>query len=129
MMKDDSRNGLEFVVDEAEMEIWARLLRECVNIIGFHSYFQGIKREGKGAFATVYKVKNIRDGKIYAAKGFLKSQISVPHRKKSFTKEIEILRRLHHDNLLQLYGIYESANSVYIVTEFLKGKTLKERFN
>ena len=38
--------------------------------------------------------------------------------------EIEVLYKLHHHNLMSLYQVYESKNSVYLVCEYIPGESL-----
>ena len=40
------------------------------------------------------------------------------------SREIRILRQLHHPYLIQLYDIYESTTSLYFVTEYANGGEL-----
>jgi serine/threonine protein kinase len=44
-----------------------------LNQVGFHDQYKLLDRIGKGSTSTVYKVQRITDGKIFAAKVFLKS--------------------------------------------------------
>lgn len=46
--------------------------------------------------------------------------------KAALRNEIDILSEIRHDNLMALYGIYESSKTVYIVLEYHKGETLIE---
>ena len=43
--------------------------------------------------------------------------------------EIEILRELSYPTIIQLFEIYEEPDSVYLVTEYVKGGELFERIN
>lgn len=42
-------------------------------------------------------------------------------------KEIEIMRQLDHPNLMKIYGVYETRNSIYIQIELLKGGQLYDK--
>jgi serine/threonine protein kinase len=33
---------------------------------------------------------------------------------------------MDHPNLMKLYGVYETANSIYVILEYLAGKQLNE---
>jgi len=35
--------------------------------------------------------------------------------------EIHIMRYLHHSNIINLYGVYEGRDHIYLVMDLLKG--------
>lgn len=37
------------------------------------------------------------------------------------------MRKLHHKNLMKLYGVYESENSIYVCLELLEGGQLYDK--
>lgn len=37
------------------------------------------------------------------------------------------MRQMHHKNILAMEGIYETENSIYIVTDLLSGGDLQKR--
>ena len=41
--------------------------------------------------------------------------------------EIEIIRRFNHKNLMKIYEVYESQNSIYISVELLEGGQLYDK--
>ena len=46
--------------------------------------------------------------------------------KASVLNEISILRRLNHQNIVKLYQVFETENSLYMVMEFVEGITLED---
>lgn len=58
---------------KALSELWINRLGGCLNQVGFQDQYKIIDRIGKGSTSTVYKVQRIIDGKIFAAKVFLKN--------------------------------------------------------
>ena len=88
---------------------------------------------GEGAFAKVKLAKHIITGEKVAIKILPKLNFTTdsnPINKSSnnniskIQKEINILRRLHHKNIIQLYEIIETKNNLYIVMEYCEGKEL-----
>ena len=85
---------------------------------------------GEGAFAKVKLGKHIITGEKVAIKILPKQNISSNSNDNSsnninkIQKEINILRRLHHKNIIQLYEIIETKNNLYIVMEYCEGKEL-----
>ena len=75
---------------------------------------------GKGAFGVVYVGVRERDGEEVAIK-------RVPKAKADFrvlSREISILKRCDHDNIIKFYACYEDKRNVYIVTELARGGEL-----
>ncbi|KAH9365845.1 hypothetical protein HPB48_012301 [Haemaphysalis longicornis] len=73
----------------------------------------------EGNYATVYKAKDQRDGKIVALKKirFESEDEGVPQ---TVIREIALLRQLHHKNIVRLEEVkIESIKSVYLVFEFV----------
>ena len=83
--------------------------------------YEILKRLGKGSFGNVYEVKQIKTGEYRAVKKI--SKLHLPDEIK-YKKEIDILMKTDHPNILKLYGIYETTRSLYLVTEECKGGTL-----
>lgn len=66
--------------------------------------------------------KTKEDGKEYAVKAFSKEYIlSQPKGKDSMKNEINILLDLHHRNVIELFEVHESKNSLYVILEYLAG--------
>jgi serine/threonine protein kinase len=86
---------------------------------------------GRGSTSTVHKVERLSDGKIMAAKIFLKSFLeSKEKRWESVLNEISILRVLEHrSNILKLHNVYESKSAIYLITDLFEGGNLLERIN
>lgn len=71
--------------------------------------------------------KQKEDGKEYAVKAFSKEYIlSQPKGKDSMKNEINILLDLHHRNVIELFEVHESKNSLYVILEYLAGGSLSD---
>ena len=44
----------------------------------------------------------------------------------SIINEIDLMRCMSHENIIQLYEVYESERSIYLVLELIQGKSLQE---
>ena len=74
---------------------------------------------GEGAFAKVKVATQIHTHEKTAIKILDKSRLLEDERDvQRFKKEINILKKLHHKNIIQLYEIMESKTSLYIVMEY-----------
>mgnify|MGYP002623992661 CR=1 FL=1 len=102
---------------------------------------------GEGAFAKVKLGKHIYTGEKVAIKILNKNKLfqdsneeengnnndNILNDIKKIRKEINILKRLKHRNVVQLYEIMESKTNLYIIMEYCEGKDLfdyivKKRF-
>ncbi|CRL04747.1 CLUMA_CG017807, isoform A [Clunio marinus] len=79
---------------------------------------------GRGKFGTVYKCKEKSTGLCSAAKF-----IAVPNRKerKNVEREIEMMNRLQHPKIIQLYDAFEYNKMVCVVLELVDGGELFDR--
>jgi calcium-dependent protein kinase len=76
---------------------------------------------GSGAFATVRKVKNKSNGQIRALKIIKKTKNQDSAR---MYLEVEILKKLIHPNIMQIFEFYEDKKNFYIITEICDGGEL-----
>ena len=81
---------------------------------------------GVGLFGTVYKARHKENGQIRAVK-----KIRKDHQKakdiESLLKDVEILKKLDHPNIIKVYEFYQDQSSYYIVTDFCAGGELFDR--
>ncbi|CAG9317342.1 unnamed protein product [Blepharisma stoltei] len=88
---------------------------------------------GQGAFGKVYRAKD-SSGNLVAIKIYNKQQLRHRWIGKAKTAlfavkcEIEIMEKLEHPNVLQLYEVIENdvCNKIYMILEFAPGGTLNE---
>ena len=90
----------------------------------FLENYEALKQLGKGAYGKVYKVKNIKSGAIYACKHISKLRIKDIDQ---FKREINILIKTDHPNIIKLYEIFESHHSFYLIMEECKGGELFDK--
>ena len=86
--------------------------------------YECIKQLGKGGYGKVYQVKNKISGKLFACKKL--SKLDIKNLEK-FQREIEILMKTDHPNIIKLYEIFESPNSLYLIMEECYGGELFDR--
>ena len=75
---------------------------------------------GKGSYGSVKKVRHKNLGDIRAMK-------IVNKVRSTLSKEIEILRKISHPNIVNIYEIFEDRKKYYIITEFCEGGELFEQ--
>eukprot|EP00826_Nyctotherus_ovalis_P018819 TRINITY_DN15699_c0_g1_i3.p1 TRINITY_DN15699_c0_g1~~TRINITY_DN15699_c0_g1_i3.p1 ORF type:complete len:348 (+),score=73.43 TRINITY_DN15699_c0_g1_i3:68-1111(+) len=79
---------------------------------------------GKGAYAIVKSGVHKATGKKVAIKVYEKSRIADVQRKSCVEREIKILQRLSHDNIVHLYETIDSSRQLFIIMELIKGRSL-----
>ena len=84
----------------------------------FLDNYDVLKQLGKGGYGKVYEVMNKKTKEIRACKHL--SKLSIKNLEK-FEREIEILRKADHPNIIKLYEIFESKRSFYLIMEECKG--------
>lgn len=80
-----------------------------------------IELVGEGSFGKVYKGRRKYTGKTVALKFILKHGKSEKDIH-SLRQEIEILRKLKHENIIEMLDAFESPQEFCVVTEFAQGE-------
>ncbi len=80
---------------------------------------------GEGSFARVYRVYDL-ERRVYLAAKVLRSDIAQePAFLERFKREAAVLARLQHPNIVRYYDIVESGAHVFILTDYIPGRTLQ----
>lgn len=79
---------------------------------------------GKGAYASVRCAQNKQNMSKVAIKIYDKSKLLTPSRKKNAEREIKILTRLNHPNIIKLYQTIENRKSLNLIMEYVSGCSL-----
>ncbi|KAK2580155.1 hypothetical protein KPH14_012427 [Odynerus spinipes] len=79
---------------------------------------------GRGKFGTVYLCKEKASGLALAAKVV---NISKKEDRRSVEREVDIMRRLQHPRLIQLYDAIDTGKHIYVILELIEGGELFER--
>lgn len=81
------------------------------------------KEIGRGGFSIVKKGKNKVTGEDVAVKCINKKTLK-KEELQLLSREINIMKKLQHKNIVQLYDIYETSNELFLVLEFIPGGEL-----
>ena len=90
---------------------------------GLRDVYENTKKLGKGSFGKVFQVRNKVTKKLYACKKISKLNMNSAQ----FQKEIDILMKMDHPNIIKLYEVFESDNSIYLIMEECFGGELFDR--
>ncbi|EPS59320.1 hypothetical protein M569_15488, partial [Genlisea aurea] len=83
--------------------------------------FEKLDKIGQGTYSNVYKAKDLITGKIVALKKVRFDNLE-PETVKFMAREILILRKLDHPNVIKLEGLVISrmSSSLYLVFEYME---------
>lgn len=82
---------------------------------------------GCGAFAKVYHGRNVLTGQSVAIKAVSKLKVLKGGFTAHVKREIAIMRRLRHPNVVRLFEVLATKTKIYFVMEFAKGGELFAR--
>lgn len=112
--------------DQEKLESLRDYLRRRVNLKFYMANYKELQEIGKGKYSTVFLSRNLESFKTYAVKVINKDKERLTDREFNLIKnEIKILSSIKHTNVVQLHEVYKSDNTIYIVLELLKGKSLQ----
>jgi aurora kinase len=81
--------------------------------------FNILKELGSGAFGRVYLVEHKKTNVKYAVKALDKRNKSNLDQKAYFQREIEVMYKLNHSNIVKLYGHFEDNIYCYFLMEYI----------
>lgn len=98
---------------------------------------EGLKLIGNYSYSTRHCIGQGSYGKVFEGFDNNKSQVAIKqmdlrflesdkYLKSQLKVEIEVLKRLKHNNIVRLIDVLQSYNSMYIITEFCKDGDLRD---
>jgi len=81
---------------------------------------------GKGGFSIVYQAERKKDQKEFAVKCIKKDMVEGEDIK-LLRREVQIMKKLDHPNILKLFEVYEDDKQFFLVMELVKGKELFDK--
>nr|KYP60406.1 putative serine/threonine-protein kinase At1g54610 family [Cajanus cajan] len=83
--------------------------------------FQKLEKIGQGTYSSVFRAREVETGKMFALKKVRFDNLQ-PESIRFMAREITILRRLDHPNIMKLEGIITSrmSTSIYLVFEYME---------
>ncbi|KAB5512503.1 hypothetical protein DKX38_029531 [Salix brachista] len=111
----------------AEREAWPKWLEAAAGeaVKGWlprrADSFEKLDKIGQGTYSTVFKARDLETGKIVAMKKVRFVNMD-PKSERFMAREIVILRRVDHQNVMKLEGIATSrmSGSLYLVFEYME---------
>jgi serine/threonine-protein kinase len=83
--------------------------------------------EAAGGHGSVYRARHPKDGSLVAIKVLHPALLSLPHMAERFVREVEVILRLRHPNIVEVKDIGTLPDGTpYYVMEYLQGATLRD---
>lgn len=83
------------------------------------SDFDNLVKVGEGSFGIVFKATYKKTGATYAIKAIDKKNKTNQEGRSYFKREIEIMYKIRHPNIVRLYTHFEDDNYCYFVMEYI----------
>ncbi len=81
--------------------------------------FEIIKELGSGSFGNVYLVRHKITKAEYAIKAIDKRNKTNQEERPYFQREVEVMYKVHHNNVVKLFGHFEDNNYCYFLMEYI----------
>ncbi len=83
-------------------------------------------RLGGGGMGEVYKARHLETGRVVAIKMMIPSAAASPRARDYFRREIEVLKKLEHPNIVKFYGMDDDLGLFQLVMEYVDGPNARE---
>ena len=83
-----------------------------------------LREIGRGGMGIVYEAEQVSLGRHVALKVLPAHSLLDPQRLQRFQCEAKAAARLHHTNIVPIYGVGEQAGLHYIAMQFIAGQSL-----
>jgi calcium-dependent protein kinase len=92
-----------------------------------NKYYKMTEKLGAGTFGKVYKCLHIPSNSYRAMKIVKRDSVNYQDDEKTFLKEIEVLSKLDHPNIVKIFEYFVDDNNYYVVSELIQGGELYEQ--
>src|ERR1700694_5814643 len=89
--------------------------------------YQILDELGSGGMGRVWRVRNVISDRIDAMKVLLPNLAGQQELAARFLREIKLMASLNHSNIAALRTAFTADNQLYMVMEYVEGKTMAEK--
>ena len=101
-------------------------LLNSINVTISDIHYKILKKLGEGMFSTVKLATHSLTGEKVAIKILEKTKVTKIEEKERINRELAIMRKLNHYNIVKLYQIVETKLTIYLIQENVQGKEFME---
>lgn len=112
--------------NQKAFEEWKCEISKFCILNSFYSKYQKLKTLGQGSYGIVYLVEEMETKQLFAAKAFINNQVKGKTQRQFIVNEIKTLRRVHHENIMKIYDVHETMDTLFVVLEYIEGEELFE---
>jgi len=87
--------------------------------------YRFLKEIGKGASAKVYLAVDDKSNELVAIKSLDKNKLNQEHGETNFKRELEILHKMNHNNIIKIKNYLNTKKHYHIVLEYCNGGDLE----
>ncbi|MFL5242673.1 MAG: protein kinase domain-containing protein [Gemmataceae bacterium] len=91
--------------------------------------FHILREIGHGGMGAVYEAEQVSLGRRVALKVVTQKTLNDPKQKRRFEREAKAAAKLHHTNIVPVFGFGEHEGTPYYVMQFIQGTGLDEVIN
>ncbi len=89
--------------------------------------YEVLEELGRGGMGVVYRARHLALNRVVALKFILAGGKAPPRHQERFRTEAELVARLRHPNIVQIYDIGEVNGQIFLALEYADGGSLRER--
>ena len=118
-MVEDCKPASEPASDPPELSVSDAHLRQLGD-------FRIVREVGRGGMGVVYEAEQVSLGRRVALKVLPQQLLAGQKQRKRFEREAKAAARLHHTNIVPVFGVGEQEGLHYYVMQFIHGQGLDE---
>jgi len=114
--------------DKKVLDAWIIQLNKICVRVDFDQQYQILEMKEVGKNFIVYRVQDKKSCNLFSAKVFNKespNNLQSSVNKLNMMDEIQIMRQLDHKSILKLHQVYETENSICLITDLIHNNTLQ----
>jgi len=85
-----------------------------------------LREVGRGGMGIVYEAEQVSLGRRVALKVLPANLLSDPRQVRRFEREARSAAKLHHTNIVPVFGVGQAEGLHFIVMQFISGRSLSE---